>query len=103
MKIFWTILVIYLVIMNIAAMSMTIIDKQRAIRNRHYNRISERALFFTALFGGAPLMYLTMLSIRHKTKHYASNNLYRMGVYHHSIIIKATSALLIQTAKSSTI
>ena len=39
MKIFWTILVIYLVIMNIAAMSMTIIDKRRAIRNRHYNRI----------------------------------------------------------------
>ena len=58
MKIFWTILVIYLVIMNIAAMSMTIIDKRRAIRNRYYNRISERAL-----------MYLTMLSIRHKTKH----------------------------------
>ncbi len=67
MKIFWIIFVIYLVIMNIAA--MTIIDKQRAIRNRHYNRISERALLFTSLFGGAPLMYLTMLSIRHKTKH----------------------------------
>ena len=66
MKIFWTILVIYLVIMNIAAMSMTIIDKRRAIRNRYYNRISERALLFTALFGGAPLMYLTMLSIRYK-------------------------------------
>ena len=69
MKIFWTILVIYLVIMNKAAMSMTIIYKRRAIQNRHYNRISERALLFTALFGGAPLMYLTMLSIRHKTKH----------------------------------
>ena len=54
--------------MNIAAMSMTIIDKRRAIQNRHYNRISERALLFTALFGGAPLMYLTMLSIRHKRK-----------------------------------
>ena len=63
MKIFWTTLIIYLVIMNIAAMSMTIIDKH------YYNRISERTLLFTALFGGAPLMYLTMLSIRHKTKH----------------------------------
>ena len=45
-------------------------------------------------------MYLTMLSIRHKTKHkkiydYTPNDLYRMGDYHHSIIIKATSALLI--------
>lgn len=69
MKIFWTILVIYLVIMNIAAMSMTIIDKRRAMRKHHYNRISERALLLTALFGGAPLMYSTMLVIRHKTKH----------------------------------
>lgn len=69
MKIFWTILVIYLVIMNIAAMSMTIIDKQRAMRKHNYNRISERALLLTALLGGASLMYLTMLTIRHKTKH----------------------------------
>ena len=69
MKIFWTTLIIYLVIMNIAAMSMTIIDKRRAMQKHYYNRISERALLFTALFGGAPLMYLTMLSIRHKTKH----------------------------------
>ena len=67
MKIFWTTLIIYLVIMNIAAMSMTIIDKRRAMQKHYYNRISE--LLFTALFGGAPLMYLTMLSIRHKTKH----------------------------------
>ena len=64
MKIFWTTLIIYLVIMNIAAMSMTIIDKRRAMQKHYYNRISERALLFTA-----PLMYLTMLSIRHKTKH----------------------------------
>ncbi len=69
MKIFWIILVIYLVIMNIAAMSMTIIDKRRAIRKRNYKRISERTLLFTALLGGAPLMYITMLTIRHKTKH----------------------------------
>ena len=54
MKIFWTTLIIYLVIMNIAAMSMTIIDKRRAMQKHYYNRISERALLFTALFGGAP-------------------------------------------------
>ena len=69
MKIFWTTLIIYLVIMNIAAMSMTIIDQRREMQKDYYNRISERTLLFTALFGGAPLMYLTMLSIRHKTKH----------------------------------
>ena len=69
MKIFWTTLIIYLVIMNIAAMSMTIIDKRRAMRKHDYNRIYERTLLLTALLGGAPLMYLTMLVIRHKTKH----------------------------------
>ena len=69
MKIFWTTLIIYLVIMNIAAMIMTIIDKRRAMRKHDYNRISERTLLLTALLGGAPLMYLTMLVIRHKTKH----------------------------------
>lgn len=46
MKIFWTTLIIYLVIMNIAAMSMTIIDKRRAMQKHYYNRISERALLF---------------------------------------------------------
>lgn len=69
MKIFWIFFFIYLVIMNMAAMIMTIIDKRRAIRKCNYKRISESTLFLTALLGGAPLMYISMLIIRHKTKH----------------------------------
>ena len=69
MKFFWITLITYLVIMNIAAMSITTIDKRRAIQKQYYHRISERTLLLTAILGGAPLMYLTMLIIRHKTKH----------------------------------
>ncbi|MBQ5843177.1 MAG: DUF1294 domain-containing protein, partial [Clostridia bacterium] len=32
-------------------------------------RIPEKTLFLTALFGGSLAMYITMLVIRHKTKH----------------------------------
>ena len=68
MKIILLILLLYLVIMNIAALAITALDKSRANAGHTRNRISERTLLTIAILGGAPFMYLTMLVIRHKTK-----------------------------------
>lgn len=48
-------------------MIMTVSDKSRA--RKHKRRIAEKTLFGTAVLGGSAAMYLTMLAIRHKTKH----------------------------------
>lgn len=65
---------------------MTMSDKSRA--KKHKRRIPERTLFLTAAFGGAAAMYLTMLTIRHKTKH----KRFMIGL---PLIIFAQAALLI--------
>lgn len=58
---------IYLAIISAAAVIITVSDKSRA--QRHKRRIAEKTLFMTALLGGSAAMYLTMLAVRHKTKH----------------------------------
>lgn len=60
------ILLIYLIIVNIIALIVTVYDKCAA--QKHRRRVSERALFFISFIGGAPVMYLTMLVISHKTR-----------------------------------
>lgn len=57
---------LYLVVINIIASVITMIDKRAAEMNRW--RISERALMLVAALGGGLLMLLTMLVIRHKTR-----------------------------------
>lgn len=58
---------IYLAIISLIAVIMTVSDKSRA--QKHKRRIAEKTLFGTAVLGGSAAMYLTMLAIRHKTKH----------------------------------
>lgn len=58
---------IYLAAVSIIAVIMTVSDKSRA--QKHKRRIAEKTLFGTAVLGGSAAMYLTMLAIRHKTKH----------------------------------
>lgn len=58
---------IYLMIISIIAVIMTVSDKAKA--RKHKRRIPEKTLFLTAALGGSAAMYLTMLTIRHKTKH----------------------------------
>lgn len=58
---------IYLAIINAAAVIITVSDKSRA--QRHKRRIAEKTLFMTALLGGSAAMYLTMIAVRHKTRH----------------------------------
>ena len=57
----------YLAIISIAAIIITIYDKSAAKRKKW--RISENTLMTVAALGGAAAMLLTMILIRHKTKH----------------------------------
>ncbi|MDE6763476.1 MAG: DUF1294 domain-containing protein [Oscillospiraceae bacterium] len=58
---------IYLAAVSLIAIIMTVSDKSRA--KKHKRRIAEKTLFGTAVLGGSAAMYLTMLAVRHKTKH----------------------------------
>jgi uncharacterized membrane protein YsdA (DUF1294 family) len=57
----------YLIMINLVSAAATISDKRRA-RNR-MRRVSENTLLLLAALGGSPAMLLTMLLIRHKTRH----------------------------------
>ena len=54
------------VLFNIIGMCVTMTDKERARHDR--TRIPERQLMFIGFLGGAPMMWVTMLLIRHKTR-----------------------------------
>lgn len=60
-------ILIYLIVVNIAAVVITVSDKRRAIRHRW--RIPERTLLIVSAIGGSPAMLITMLLIHHKTNH----------------------------------
>lgn len=51
----------------VTSVSLTLYDKIAAIKRKR--RIPEKALFLFATVGGALPMYITMLTISHKTKH----------------------------------
>ena len=57
----------YLIIINFAAVLVTVSDKHRA--KKHWWRIPENTLLLVAALGGSPAMLATMLLIRHKTRH----------------------------------
>lgn len=57
----------YLIVINILSMIITIYDKAAAKNGKQ--RVREKTLFVYAFLGGGIMMYLTMLVIRHKTKH----------------------------------
>lgn len=59
--------ILYLILINIVAVIITVIDKFNAIA--HKRRISEKTLLSVAALGGSVAMFVTMLLIRHKTKH----------------------------------
>lgn len=57
----------YAVMINLFAAGITVFDKRRA--RKHGWRVPENTLLLAAALGGSPAMLLTMLLIRHKTKH----------------------------------
>ena len=67
MPFFSKLLIIYLVLIGLVAVILTVADKAKAKRNKW--RVPEATLMLIGLFGGALPMYVTMKTIRHKTKH----------------------------------
>ncbi len=61
------ILLYYVLPLSLLAAILTVYDK--AIAGSGRRRIPEKTLLLLAVLGGAPAMYLTMLLIRHKTRH----------------------------------
>ncbi len=57
----------YLAAVSIIAVIMTVHDKSAA--KKHKRRVPEKKLFITAALGGSAAMFVTMVAIRHKTKH----------------------------------
>ena len=60
-------IIAFAVIFSIVSVDACLIDKSRARKGT--KRIPEARLILFASFGGALLMYITMLLIRHKTRH----------------------------------
>lgn len=58
---------IYILIISIVTVVLTVYDKIAA-KKRHF-RISEATLMLCGAFGGAVAELITMLIIRHKTRH----------------------------------
>ncbi len=57
----------YFIAVSLIGAAVCIYDKLAA--RSGWQRVPERTLFFWALVGGGPGVYLTMLLIRHKTLH----------------------------------
>ena len=59
--------IIYIAVISLVSVFVTVRDKIAAIRGAR--RTSERTLLFLSALGGSLFMLLTMLTVRHKTKH----------------------------------
>lgn len=60
--------IIYLIIINIAGLSVMGIDKRRAVR--HVWRVPEKTIFLISLLGGSLGAWSGMYLFRHKTRHW---------------------------------
>ncbi len=65
----WQILSVYLAVISLLSVVVCIYDKIISKRGNVKLRIPEKSLFIWSALGGSALMLLTMLIIRHKTKH----------------------------------
>ena len=61
------IILVYLAVINLAAIIMTVKDKRAA--QQRLRRTAESTLLFIAFIGGSIAMFLTMRGVRHKTTH----------------------------------
>ncbi len=58
---------IYILLLSLYAIIITVWDKSAA--KKHKRRVPEKTLFAAAALGGSAAMLVTMVLIRHKTKH----------------------------------
>lgn len=61
------IFIAYIAVISVISVVVTVADKAKARAGAW--RVKERTLFMLSALGGSVAMYLTMLVIRHKTKH----------------------------------
>ena len=61
-------ILIYFAVISVITAIVTFYDK-KAAKNRPKHRVPEKVLFLSAILGGSVAEFLTMLNIRHKTKH----------------------------------
>ncbi len=67
MEIYSQLILIYLVLINLVSIIVTISDKHKAKKKKW--RVPESTLLLLSAMGGSVSMYVTMLIIRHKTRH----------------------------------
>ena len=63
------ILIVYLIVISIISIVVCIYDKKISKKNRVELRIPEKTLLILSALGGSVAMFITMLTVRHKTKH----------------------------------
>ena len=63
------VLLIYLLIVSVISIIICIYDKKISKKNNVKLRVPEKRLLFFSAIGGSIAMFVTMLIIRHKTKH----------------------------------
>ncbi len=59
----------YFIVISVVSVVMCALDKNRAKTKKNDRRIPEAVLMMLAALGGGVCMFLTMLLIRHKTRH----------------------------------
>ena len=60
---------VYFLIISLVAIIVCIYDKKISKKNKVELRVPEKNLLLLSAFGGSLAMFITMLIIRHKTKH----------------------------------
>ncbi|MBE6534823.1 MAG: DUF1294 domain-containing protein [Ruminococcaceae bacterium] len=69
MNLFEKILLAYIAIISLVSIIVCIYDKKISKKNRVELRTPEKTLLILSAIGGSVAMFITMLIIRHKTKH----------------------------------
>ena len=64
-----SILLAWVLIVSVISVIVCIYDKKISKRNRVELRIPEKTLLIWSALGGSLAMFITMLAVRHKTKH----------------------------------
>lgn len=64
-----TIILAYIAVISLISIIVCIYDKKISKKNKVELRIPEKTLLILSALGGSVAMFITMLIIRHKTKH----------------------------------
>lgn len=85
-------ILIYSVIVSVISIAVTVYDKIASKTSA--TRVSEKALMSIGLLGGASAMLITMLIIRHKTRHIKFMLGLPLEILLHTGIITAVATLI---------